>query len=341
MAGPKDKPRVFPDGARALKEAQERAVERLHALATLTLPEVLPDEVLQSMEERKAALLVPEEKDRARAVVKVQYERNMPSWKRNWPPKPGKDFPPGRPMSNFGRAVWWAMYQSHYSSLGFKGILQLDALREDAAQAARQWAGRLVPIVKEALDAGEDIEGVLREALVSAFYEGTLHRPSALPLRDEGLIRDVNRMLMVVFLARFGAVEPTRERAEMKDAPYRTAYDAVALGEAVCKRGQEMPWEDKGIAEHMLALLAFTPDLEAVGGIVECAENEARRFAEIIQKAPKEELQEEFDASLRTLQARVGRLKEDDTSGNAAEMPAFRSLLNVVSKYRRFLPSDA
>ena len=90
----------------------------------------------------------------------------------------------------------------------------------------------------------------------------------------------------------------------------------------------------------MLALLAFTPDLEAVGGIVECAENEARRFAEIIRKAPKEEVQE-FDASLRTLQARLGRLKEDDTSGNAAEMPAFRSLLNVVSKYRRFLPSDA
>ena len=169
-------------------------------------------------------------------------------------------------------------------------------------------------------------------------------------------VSPVNRALMVWFV--YCASKLPKSRGAVSDGgpipPFTTAVDAVVLGERVFQRSREIIQtavdpllspeivQARRVAEEMIRLLAATPGLQAVKGIVEDAESEAERFVRNLGENPgmnRAGVRKEFQAHVDFLGEKMeGYVDEGDGEGiRKREMPEFRTLRTQVSEIRKLL----
>ena len=195
---------------------------------------------------------------RARALVQDQFKRVWPAWVRLGPPGPGARgglaTPPGVPLDPFGRAVYWSIYQTHYSMLDEHG-LEFDKARRDGRADTQATFGlfedhlheavaSLIPVLpyllawKGELGWGHDpdLEQAWRAELSAAFRAGAHGHPLPSPpwsyaMELGALPAGIPLVPMMKekypFLALRQAVEAEWEGAQGPVAVYRNAIESA------------------------------------------------------------------------------------------------------------------
>lgn len=301
------------------------------------------------------ALSLPEARgERARAAASVLHEILWPEFERTWKrPVPALG---GLSVDPFGGAVYWVSHQHGFYD-GVRHVVLPEARRLDAVDHAVAEGGA----------------GALPWALFAALNTPPGAQRKQVRKQD-GIVRDIARVLMVEFLACKGLArtrqrvdEDTREDEDTGEAPakqtaYRTATDAVALGEALAKQSlaalkEAIPAGRSravGTVVYVMELLvAYTPNLEAVDGILDRMVEE---IPEVVRTGPEGAivLGEEFAAAVErlsdavpVLKANASRLRKrrpekgekeaHETYSSSGEMKEFFTLLNILSRYRPHL----
>ena len=291
----------------------------------------------EAMARLAAALDLPEG-ERKQAAAVVLRELLWPWFEHTWPP-PVPPLP-GLEAGEFGRAVYWASFYFGHA----RGLRDVGLPRARRRAAAGQAAAAGAP-------------------LASALFAAHTARPGD-TRKPDGVARDLGRCLMARFLGSKGLKE-TRTRAENLTAgrvqdgklkstkalpAFTTACDAVVLGEAVAQLGLAAI-EGTGPADAARAsatvyacemLLAYCPGLEAVDGIAEAAMDEAGRL--VVPQAQGAQ----FILPGRELLTSLGRLSDaveaarteadrEIARGDGGEMRTFRTYLNILSEYKKYL----
>ena len=286
--------------------------------------------------------------ERARKVAQMQYQELRPLYEKSWPPQ----IPPvpGHDVTAFGRAFVWASYwnganvaiRDHDLPRGLKRV----ALARAAVRRMKQ-TGRFKGDLRTALAAGKDVESAYRYATqvaLSLAERDLVDVPEPFDRGQVGLVRDIHRVLMVQFVdEKENDLSRGRQRGGGRGeaTPYQTACDAVVLGELFQEHVFRMisrEYHFPDIAYVMELLLAYTPGMEAVKGIVEKAEEEARAIV-IAGPAGMRWRKDRFEASVGRLRDAIPDLKKSDPAGNGGDMPRFAAIINNVSRYWDLLPS--
>lgn len=249
-----------------------------------------------------------------RTVLEVeQYGQTLAA---SWPPEfhaspLAREFPPAwpfrEPAAGFAATVWWAVghwgrsdWEQHFAGVVAKDLGEAHEAMLEAMAAKQVWvdtgddARREVSLVSEA-----ELMRHRADAFAEGFTEGRRHRGVGEWRRKRGrpgeTLHQVRELLMVELLARKGVLE--RDREENARGPYRTAIDAVFVAKKACEAARPVyrpipiPHEDRyevkegglyaerggpAAAAWMISLLACTPTLAAVEGIVGKAKAVAR-----------------------------------------------------------------
>ena len=265
------------------------------------------------------------------SFVAREHSSPVSAWGlKGWPPKVFSELAEkklGVEADAFGVAFWWASDIGHDCSLiyaSFREVERLHRHRMSAFGRAVREAQKQAPA--DVLDKPQTVLDA--HVLLKVFDAGAQYQPPRRPRgrpSEEGQLRDAQRVCMVQFLAsRAGLPE---SRGGESPGPYRTACDAVALGEWAREKTLPLLREDDRLPIIMRGLMAFTPGLSAWEGIVEKAEEEARKVIKVVD-TPDE--MKQFHEGLSSLE------RHQPKSMNPVR--AAGTIRNVWYRYRRFLP---